>query len=107
MARYIWHILSLHPYIVMSWGIDLETLESDEQSLEFHVQGFIFNGNVRITYIDGTDVFQVSFYNEDGSLKELINDVYLSDLVDILDRRIENDGKEDYKKKVGKWLSTI
>ena len=89
MSRYIWHILSLDPYIPMSWGIDLEGLESDDTSLEFHVQGFIHTGNVRITYIEGADVFQVTLYGEDGELKETINDVYLDNLVSVIDEKVE------------------
>ena len=89
MSRYIWHILTLDPYIPMSWGIDLESLESDNTSLEFHVQGFVHTGNVRITYIEGADVFQVTLYGEDGELKETINDVYLDNLVSVIDEKVE------------------
>lgn len=89
MSRYIWHILSLDPYIPMSWGIDLESMESDDTSLEFHVQGFVHTGNVRITYIEGADVFQVTLYGEDGELKETINDVFLDNLVSVIDEKVE------------------
>lgn len=89
MSRYIWHILTLDPYIPMSWGIDLESLESDNTSLEFHVQGFVHTGNVRITYIEGADLFQVTLYGEDGELKETINDVYLDNLVSVIDEKVE------------------
>lgn len=104
MAKYIWHILCLNPYVTMSWGIDLDTIESDEHSIEFHVQGYVHKGNVRVTYIDGTDLFQVSLYNEDGSLKETINNVYLDCLTDTIDRHVENDGKSNYQAKTVDWL---
>jgi hypothetical protein len=107
MARYIWTVLAYQPYVTMSWGIDMDSIESDEKSVEFHVQGFLFTGNVRITYIEGADVFQVTLYDEEGILKETINDVYLSDLTNVIDRHVENNGDGNYKKKVGKWLTTI
>lgn len=107
MSRYIWHILSLDPYIPMSWGIDLEGLESDDTSLEFHVQGFVHTGNVRITYIEGADVFQVTLYGEDGELKETINDVYLDNLVSVIDEKVEKQPQtttDDYTAKVMNFL---
>lgn len=107
MSRYIWHILSLDPYIPMSWGIDLEGLESDDTSLEFHVQGFVHTGNVRITYIEGADVFQVTLYGEDGELKETINDVYLDNLVSVIDEKVEKHTQtttDEYTAKVMNFL---
>ena len=107
MSRYIWHILTLDPYIPMSWGIDLEGLESDDTSLEFHVQGFIHTGNVRITYIEGADVFQVTLYGEDGELKETINDVYNDNLVSVIDEKVEKQADattDDYTAKVMNFL---
>ena len=107
MSRYIWHILTLDPYIPMSWGIDLEGLESDNKSLEFHVQGFIHTGNVRITYIEGADVFQVTLYGEDGELKETINDVYNDNLVSVIDEKVEKQSQtttDEYTAKVMNFL---
>lgn len=107
MSRYIWHILSLDPYIPMSWGIDLESMESDDTSLEFHVQGFVHTGNVRITYIEGADVFQVTLYDEDGELKETINDVYLDNLVSVIDEKVEKHPQtttDEYTAKVMNFL---
>lgn len=107
MSRYIWHILSLDPYIPMSWGIDLDSIESDETSLEFHVQGFVHTGNVRITYIEGADVFQVTLYGEDGELKETINDVYNDNLVSVIDEKVEKHPQtttDEYTAKVINFL---
>ena len=107
MSRYIWHILTLDPYIPMSWGIDLESLESDNTSLEFHVQGFVHTGNVRITYIEGADLFQVTLYGEDGELKETINDVYNDNLVSVIDEKVEKQSQtttDEYTAKVMNFL---
>ena len=59
MARYIWSIIAKEPLLPMSWGVDLETVVCSEDALEFHVQGFLHTGNVRIVYIEGADIFQV------------------------------------------------
>ena len=67
MGRYIWSIIAHDPSLPMSWGVDLKSLECTDDALEFHVQGFLHTGNVRIVYIEGADVFQVSLYDEDGN----------------------------------------
>ena len=69
MARYIWSIIVKEPLLPMSWGVDLETVVCSEDALEFHVQGFLHTGNVRIVYIEGADVFQVLLYDEEGNLE--------------------------------------
>lgn len=107
MARYIWSIIAHNPSLPMSWGVDLESLGCTDNAIEFHVQGFIHTGNVRIVYIEGADLFQVSLYDEEGKEIKRINDVYLSDLTNVIDRHVENNGDGNYKKKVGKWLTTI
>ena len=66
MARYIWSIIAHNPSLPMSWGVDLESLGCTDNAIEFHVQGFIHTGNVRIVYIEGADLFQVSLYDEEG-----------------------------------------
>ena len=75
MAAYIWKILTVNPSIPMSWGVDTNSLISSEDALEFHVQGFLFTGNVRVVYIEGADIVEVYLYNECVSLKGRIHDV--------------------------------
>lgn len=104
VSKYIWHILSLKPYVLMSWGVDTDTLESSDDSLEFHVDGFKHTGNVRITLVEGTDSFQVSLYTDDSTLKGTINDVLVDNLTDVIDMNVENDNPEDYDHKVINWL---
>ena len=41
LAGYIWSILKTQPIVVMSWGVDMDTIKPVEGGLEFHVQGFI------------------------------------------------------------------
>ena len=48
LAGYIWSILKTQPIIVMSWGVDMDTIKPVKGGLEFHVQGFKHTGMVRI-----------------------------------------------------------
>lgn len=102
MARYIWSIIAANPTLPMSWGVDTESFVSSEDSLEFHVQGFLHTGNVRITYIEGVDLFQVSLYNEEGNEVKRIDDVYLDNLAEVIDQNVEM--ADDYNTKVMNYI---
>ena len=104
MARYIWSIIANDPSLPMSWGVDLESLECTDNALEFHVQGFLHTGNVRIVYIEGADLFQVSLYDEEGEETKRINDVYLDNLAEVIDLNVENNRVDDYNAKVMDFL---
>ena len=105
MAAYIWKILTVNPSIPMSWGVDPNSLISSEDALEFHVQGFLFTGNVRVVYIEGADIFEVYLYNDDGSLHERIQDVYLNSLATVIDEKVEKTA--DYGTKVMDYLNNV
>ena len=104
MARYIWSIIANDPSLPMSWGVDLESLECTDNALEFHVQGFLHTGNVRIVYIERADLFQVSLYDEEGKETKRINDVYLDNLAEVIDLNVENNKVDDYNAKVMDFL---
>ena len=104
MARYIWSIIAQDPTLPMSWGVDIESLECTDDALEFHVQGFIHTGNVRIVYIKGADLFQVSLYDEEGNEPKRIDDVYLDNLAEVIDLNVENNQVDDYNAKVMNYL---
>lgn len=104
MARYIWSIIANDPSLPMSWGVDLESLECTDDALEFHVQGFLHTGNVRIVYIEGADVFQVSLYDDEGNETKRIDDVYLDNLAEVIDLNVENNKVDDYNAKVMDYL---
>ena len=104
MARYIWSIIANDPSLPMSWGVDLESLECTDNAMEFHVQGFLHTGNVRIVYIEGADLFQVSLYDEEGEETKRINDVYLDNLAEVIDLNVENNRVDDYNAKVMDFL---
>ena len=104
MASYIWSIIANDPSLPMSWGVDLESLECTDDALEFHVLGFLHTGNVRIVYIEGADLFQVSLYDEEGKETKRINDVYLDNLAEVIDLNVENNRVDDYNAKVMDFL---
>ena len=104
MARYIWSVIANDPSLPMSWGVDLESLECTDNALEFHVQGFLHTGNVRIVYIEGADLFQVSLYDEEGKDTKRINDVYSNNKTEVINLNIERNKVENYKTKLMKFL---
>ena len=83
---------------------DIDSLECSEDALEFHVQGFLHTGNVRVIYIEGIDLFQVCLYDEEGNLVEQIESVHFDELAEVIDLKVENDMVGDYKAKVMKFL---
>lgn len=99
-AKYIYYLLTVDPFLPMSWGA--EDYEEAPDSLEFHVNGFLHQGRVRITYIEGADLFQATLYNEEGELTETINDLYFDTLADTLDQKIEK--CEDYEQRILDYL---
>lgn len=85
---------------MMSWGFN--TPVRLENGLKFKVQGYIHQGWVEIIYNEGSDLFEVSTLNTDGSIKQKEDDVYLDCLVNVVDGMVERTSdyqdrvKEDY-----------
>lgn len=98
MAKYIWKILGSQPAILMSWGVDVESIRVIKSGLEFHVQGFKHTGKVKIALNEGTDLFDVILIPDSGEKSEIIEDVFLDMLVRTIDEHIEK--TDDYKKRV-------
>lgn len=61
LAKYIWSILKYNPPVLMSWGVDLDTIKVIDRGLQFHVQGFLLTGNVVIVYNEGDGLFRRNF----------------------------------------------
>ena len=96
MANYILRILKSRIFIILSWGFNSPI--HLENGLKFKVQGYIHSGWVEVLYNEGSDLFEVSTLNADGSIKRKENDVYLACLVDVIDGMVER--TEDYKERV-------
>ena len=88
LAKYIWSILKYNPPVLMSWGVDLDTIKVIDRGLQFHVQGFLLTGNVVIVY------------NE----VRVYNNVALDGLVDLIDSKVEK--TDEYEKRVSDTYDT-
>ena len=105
LAGYIWSILKTHPVIVMSWGVDMDTIKPVKGGLEFHVQGFIHTGMVRIILDEGKDLFEIHLIPDSEGEEKIIEDVYLDMLVSVMDRNIEK--TDDYEKRISDTYDII
>lgn len=106
MAGYIWDILKSKLPILMSWGVDLNTVRVINGGLQFHVQGFILSGNVAVAYNEGTDYFDVALH-KDGSPGEVqvYEDVPLDGLVDLIDSKVEK--TDDHERRISDTYNII
>ena len=96
MANYIMRILRSNLIVVWSWGFNNPVALPNR--LRFNVQGFLYAGDVEVIYNDGVDLFEVRTFNADGSVKEVVDNVYLDCLVNVIDRMVEK--SDDYKERV-------
>ena len=98
MAKYIWSILRTRPSITMSWGIDPDSIKPIKVGLEFHVQGFIHTGIVRITLNEGEDLFEVELIDEKGETVKKLTSIFFDELINTIDENVEK--TEDYEKRI-------
>lgn len=98
MAKYIWSILRTRPSITMSWGIDPDSIKPVKVGLEFHVQGFIHTGIVRITLNEGEDLFEVELIDEKGETVKKLTSIFFDELISTIDENVEK--TEDYEKRI-------
>lgn len=98
MAKYIWSILRLRPSITMSWGINPDSIKPVKVGLEFHVQGFIHTGLVRITLNEGEDLFEVELIDEKGETVKTLRSIFFDTLISTIDENVEK--TEDYEKRI-------
>ena len=71
----------------------------------WHVQGYLLNGWVKVIYNEGTDAFDVFFLNNQKKLIKKVEEVYLDNLVDVIDYNVEKDGSFDYDQRVKEQYS--
>ena len=91
IAEYIWKILKTQQPIVWSWGVDPDTVKTIKNGTQFHVQGFLMTGTVKITYDEGMDLFNIEFLPDDDKPRKAILGLYLDQIVDTIDRHVEFD----------------
>ncbi|WP_139207192.1 hypothetical protein [Prevotella sp. ne3005] len=103
MAEYIMVILKSRINIMWSWGCKNFVALND--GLMWHVQGYLLNGYVKVLYNIATDAFDVYFLNNKKELVKKVEEVYLDNLVDVIDWNVEKDDSFDYDKRVKQQYS--
>ena len=99
MAKYIMAILKTNLTVVFSWGFHNPI--ALHNGLKFRVNGFKHKGWVSVVYNAATDLFDITLTNRKGS--ETIEGIYLDNLIDVIDYRVEYTGA-NYEKDVTDWL---
>jgi hypothetical protein len=73
--------------LVWSWGAHGWT-NIENKCLRFKVRGHHFKGYVHII-VNGLDLFDVFYVSTHGNIKDVSKDVYIEDLVDTIDIKVE------------------
>lgn len=105
LARYIWSILKTQIAIFMSWGVDPKSMKTIDAGLEFHCQGFKHKGKVQIVLDEGKDLFEVHLISENEEKVKTIEDVYLDNLISVIDENIEK--TDDYEKRISETYNIL
>ena len=84
MAEYILQILRTQLMVMLSWGFHKPQRLPDDKGLSFMVDGYKYQGKVKIIYNEGADLFEVHLDNG-----EIVEDVYLDQLVGMIDGLVE------------------
>lgn len=88
--------------VVMSWGISKRIAIAGKLCI-MKVNGMLHKGYVILSYNAGTDLFNVHIVTTHGNIKAQYNDIYLEDLVDVIDSEVEKKNtwtNETYKEKL-------
>ena len=101
IANYIREILLSQLMVVFSWGAhnfkSIGESEDGEGGLEFQVNGFKHQGGVRIV-LNWLDTFDVYLFDANGNVTEKVGDVYVDNLIPIVDNLVEK--VEGYSERV-------
>ena len=92
MAKYILQILRTQPIVVFSWSF--HNAHDLPNGLRFNVDGFKYTGVVEVSYNVGSDLFDVVLSGNNTK----VEDVYLDNLVEVIDNLVEK--TSDYKHRV-------
>lgn len=95
MATYIMDCLKRQIWIVFSWGFNSPVAQ--QNGLQFSVNGFIHKGIVQVIYNERLDLFEVKTVKNGNVIKSKA-DVYIDELVDVIDLMVEK--VENYDERV-------
>ena len=96
--KYVWAVLSQEKIMLMSWGIQSNTIKQIPDGTSFFVNGFKHQGEVQVTIDYSSDSFTVKLMDSDGSVKASKRWIYLGELVNAIDELVEK--TEDYEERV-------
>ncbi len=85
MAEYILEILKSQLMVLFSWGPHNFKRLPEDKGLSFQVEGFKYQGKVIVMYNAGTDLFEVIL----AKTGEKVEDVYLDNLISVIDNLVE------------------
>ena len=105
MANYIFSIFRSNPFVVMSWGINLASINIVEVRVKFHVQGFIHTGYVQVVLNEGEDLFEVTLISEEGETLKTIEHIFVDNLICVIDDAVEK--CENYQERISQEYSII
>ena len=93
MAEYILQILKSQLMILCSWGPHNFKRLPGDKGLSFQVEGFKYQGKVKVVYDEGQDLFEV--YLDNGQVEDM---VYADCLVNVIDGLVER--TDNYRERV-------
>lgn len=106
MCNYIKQILRSGGPILWSWGVEnFRHIEYKEMAaLRFKVNGFLHKADVVVAFNEGADCFEVYCLNENDEVVKSKDDVYLQELVDVVDQFVEKDcSQKEYNAQLEEW----
>ena len=98
MANYIHSILISNRMVIWSWGFENPMALSNDEVLQFKVNGFIHKGYVKVVYNAGQDLFSVILMDFQMKMVKEIEGVYFDTLVDVIDGAVER--TQDYENRI-------
>ena len=105
LAKYIWSILKSNLPVLMSWGVEIETVKVIKCGIEFKVNGFKHTGKVQIVLNEGADLFEVCLLGKDGEIRDKREGIYFDMLVSVVDELVEK--TDDYEKRISDTYNII
>ncbi len=108
MAEYILSIIRMGGSVTWSWGPKSFQAMAYKgmAALRFSVSGFLHKGKVIVSLNAGADCFEVYCVDNKENVLAAKDDVYLNELVEVIDRLIERgDSDAEYDKKRRRWLA--
>ena len=105
MSAYILSILkSQNMVVLMSWGFNSPIVI--KMGLRFKVNGFkLKNGTISIKYNGGSDLFDLTFNNQDGTVRNTLEGIYFDELLSVIDDQVEM--IENYNERVSQLYNFL